>query len=124
MVINPRLAIIANQTQSNELIQTEIVPLAVGGINIIITNILLVVLATVWTALRLWCRKVMGGRYYLEDWMHLGALFSFYGVVASNFMMVFLGGSGHHLVQLQSWHIVRLSKVHTRPTWLASEVLC
>ncbi|KAI1871787.1 hypothetical protein JX265_005773 [Neoarthrinium moseri] len=109
-LLHPRLAIVSNDTHHADKIETDILPLTAAGVNIVVSNIILVVLTTAWTAMRFWCRKTKGGRYYLEDWMHLGALVAFYGIVISNFMMVFVGGSGHGLDELQPWHIVRLSK--------------
>lgn len=48
---------------------------------------------------------------HLEDWLHFLALAFFSGQVAADIIAVVLGGSGHHISELQPFHIIRLSKV-------------
>ncbi|KAK7946936.1 uncharacterized protein PG986_011257 [Apiospora aurea] len=109
MFLSPRLAIVGNDTTNHSVIPTNLIPPTEQGVRILVANAVLAVLTAVWTALRFWCRRMKGAGYFLEDWMHLGALVCFYGAVASNVLMVLVGGSGHHMSELQPWHIIRLS---------------
>lgn len=110
MYLLPRLVLVGNDT-SLSVIETDFIPPTAQGVSIIAANVVLVILTAIWTALRFWCRKLKGTGYFAEDWMHLTALVCFYGLVASSFSMVFLGGAGHHIGELQPKHIIRLSKV-------------
>ncbi|KAK7980162.1 phosphoglycerate mutase-like protein [Apiospora arundinis] len=109
MYLSPRLVIVGDDTNLT-IIETDFVPPTAHGVNIIVANVVLVVLTAIWTSLRFWCRRLKGTGFFAEDWMHLGALVCFYGLIASSFSMVFLGGAGHHLGELQPQHIIRLSK--------------
>ncbi|KAK8107070.1 uncharacterized protein PG998_009083, partial [Apiospora kogelbergensis] len=109
MYLLPRLVLVGNDT-SLSVIETDFIPPTAQGVSIIAANVVLVILTAIWTTLRFWCRKLKGTGYFAEDWMHLTALVCFYGLVASSFSMVFLGGAGHHIGELQPKHIIRLSK--------------
>lgn len=73
MYLSPRLAIISNDTDY-AVIRSDFIPLTEEGVKDLLTNAVLVVLTTIWTALRFWCRKMKGAGYFVEDWMHLGAV--------------------------------------------------
>lgn len=47
----------------------------------------------------------------VDDGLNLGAVVLFYGLIAMDFSMVLAGGMGHHVGELQDWHVVRLMKV-------------
>ncbi|KXH40966.1 integral membrane protein [Colletotrichum salicis] len=46
----------------------------------------------------------------VDDSLHMVALILFYAFVVLHFMMLFLGGAGHHVSELQPWHIEKLMK--------------
>ncbi|KAK8067622.1 hypothetical protein PG996_006734 [Apiospora saccharicola] len=123
MYLSPRLAIVSNDT-APAVIQTDFIPLNEQGVKLQVTNAVLVVLATTWTALRFWCRKMKGAGYFFEDWMHLGAVICFYGTAVANWLGNFFGGAGHHLAELQPWHIVRLSRIAYANQVLYAVSLC
>ncbi|OHE94570.1 integral membrane protein [Colletotrichum orchidophilum] len=106
-----RLALPTNGTvRPEDVIQTEIVPLADRAVSIVVCNVLLVLLTGVWTGMRLYSRRKKGQSFTVEDYMTVVALIAFYGLVACNFVMVYLGGTGHHVLTLQPYHITRMSK--------------
>ncbi|KAI2465614.1 hypothetical protein F4781DRAFT_408663 [Annulohypoxylon bovei var. microspora] len=108
--LNRRIIVPGNDSIDGQKIETTFVPLARKGVDLIIEATLLCALAGLWTALRLWSRHLIGVRISLEDWIHLAALVFFYGQAASAFVAVFAGGAGHHVSELQEWHISRFSK--------------
>lgn len=60
---------------------------------------------------RLWCRRIQKLSISIEDWLHLTALIFFYGQIATCFISVVLGGAGHHVYELEYYHIVQFSQV-------------
>ncbi|KAK8037649.1 hypothetical protein PG991_000995 [Apiospora marii] len=110
MFLSRRLAIAGNDA-GPPVIQTDFIPPSEQGVKLLVINSVLMVLTAIWTALWFWCRKMKGAGYFVEDWMHLGALICFYGNLVCNNLGVLIGGAGHHLWELQPWHIVRLSVV-------------
>ncbi|KAK7446482.1 integral membrane protein [Colletotrichum acutatum] len=93
-------------------IMTTIVPLAANpnATQVIYTNIVLVTLVTLWTGLRLYSRKMRQVPFGVDDSLYMVALILFYAFVVLHFMMLFLGGAGHHVSELQPWHIEKLMK--------------
>ncbi|KAI3542584.1 integral membrane protein [Colletotrichum filicis] len=93
-------------------ITTTVVPLAANpnATQVIYTNIVLVTLVTVWTGLRLYSRKMRRVPFGVDDSLYMVALILFYAFVVLHFMMLFLGGAGHHVSELQPWHIEKLMK--------------
>ncbi|KAK1471789.1 integral membrane protein [Colletotrichum cuscutae] len=93
-------------------ITTTFVPLAANpnATQVIYTNIVLVTLVTVWTGLRLYSRKMRRVPFGVDDSLYMVALILFYAFVVLHFMMLFLGGAGHHVSELQPWHIEKLMK--------------
>ncbi|GKT46701.1 satratoxin biosynthesis SC1 cluster protein 4 [Colletotrichum spaethianum] len=75
-----RLAIPSNGTvRPEDVIQTEIVPLADRAIPIIVANVLLTVVTTLWTGMRLYSRRKKGQSFTVEDILTVVALAA-YGV--------------------------------------------
>ncbi|KAI0405459.1 hypothetical protein F4802DRAFT_185863 [Xylaria palmicola] len=109
MDLAPRL-ITGNTTSDAEKIQTNLVPLATGGVNLIIEAVFLAVLAGVWTGLRFYCRRIKRVPLAIEDYVHFAALVFYYGQIITTLYSVLAGGAGHHVGELQSWHIVRFSQ--------------
>ncbi|KAJ0166102.1 hypothetical protein CTA2_8648 [Colletotrichum tanaceti] len=106
-----RLAIPSNGTvRPEDVIQTEIVPLVDRAVPIVVVNVLLTVVTTLWTGMRLYSRRKKGQAFTVEDFLTVVALVAFYGLVACNFVMVYLGGTGHHYLTLQPFHVERMSK--------------
>lgn len=46
---------------------------------------------------------------HLEDWLHFLALAFFSGQVTADIIAVVLGGSGHHIGELQPFHVIRIT---------------
>ncbi|UQC77604.1 uncharacterized protein CLUP02_03073 [Colletotrichum lupini] len=106
-----RLAVPTNATvQPEDVIQTEIVPLSDRAVPIVVVNVLLTFATTLWTGMRLYSRRKKGQSFTIEDFLTVVALIAFYGLVACNFVMVYLGGTGHHYLTLQPYHVERMSK--------------
>lgn len=93
-------------------IETDTVPLSVEGSHIIISSVILIVLTALWTCMRIWCVKQSGRGFVIEDGLSIAAVILFYGLIATDFVMVFSGGLGYHVNELQEWHLVRLLKVN------------
>ncbi|ORY58542.1 uncharacterized protein BCR38DRAFT_400322 [Pseudomassariella vexata] len=111
MSLEPRLAIFTNETENPvEIFNSGLVPPSTEGWRIIGSGIVLLFLTALWTYMRYWSRKEIGRPFMLEDGLNLAAVIIFYGLVANNFVMVLVGGMGHHMYELQPWHVVRLSK--------------
>ncbi|KAI1827659.1 hypothetical protein F4861DRAFT_329038 [Xylaria intraflava] len=110
MDLLPRLITAGNSTNNVTKIETDLVPLSGGGINLIVEAVFLTALTGLWTAMRLYCRHIKRVPLAIEDYIHLAALFFYYGQVITSFVSVLAGGAGHHVDELQSWHIVRFSK--------------
>ncbi|KAI0173385.1 hypothetical protein GGR52DRAFT_590564 [Hypoxylon sp. FL1284] len=90
--------------------ETGLVPPNAEGWKVIALGIVLVFLTALWTWMRLWSLRQVGRSFAVEDGLNLGAVFLFFGIVASDFVMVLVGGMGHHVDELQSWHVIRLMK--------------
>ncbi|KAI2602352.1 hypothetical protein GGR54DRAFT_525559 [Hypoxylon sp. NC1633] len=95
-------------TTTNGRIETDFVPLTSEGTKVIISGVVLIVLTALWTWMRLWSLRQAGRAFAVDDGFYLGAMVLFYSLIASNFVMVFAGGLGHHVSELQDWHVVRL----------------
>ncbi|KAI2473633.1 hypothetical protein F4781DRAFT_139552 [Annulohypoxylon bovei var. microspora] len=97
-------------TPTVDRIETDLVPPTTEGLQIIVSGVVLVVLTALWTYLRFWSLRQNGRACMIEDWYNIGAVVLFYSLVATDFVMVLLGGMGHHVSELQQWHIARLLK--------------
>ncbi|KAI0147968.1 hypothetical protein F4776DRAFT_605373 [Hypoxylon sp. NC0597] len=91
-------------------IETDLVPPTTEGSKVIITGVVLILLTALWTYLRFWSLRQTGRAFLLEDWLNIGAVVMFYGLVSTDFVMVLAGGMGHNIGELQDWHVVRLLK--------------
>ncbi|KAI1335674.1 hypothetical protein F5Y15DRAFT_428148 [Xylariaceae sp. FL0016] len=105
-LLKTRLAEIANPN----VVRTDIVTPTREGWAIIFCGVLLVVLTTLWTSVRLWSTRLRGKWFLWEDGLSLMAIILFWGLVATNTVAVVFGGMGHHFDELQQWHIIRLLK--------------
>ncbi|KAI1503051.1 hypothetical protein F5X99DRAFT_376615 [Biscogniauxia marginata] len=110
MDVYPRLINTGNGTTQESKIESDLVPLSSGGVGLIVEGVFLTLLTGVWTAMRLYCRRLKNVPIALEDWLHIAALAFFYGQVATCIVSVVAGGAGHHIDELQAWHVVRFSK--------------
>ncbi|KAH9999737.1 hypothetical protein F4779DRAFT_605203 [Xylariaceae sp. FL0662B] len=109
MTLEARLATVADEiTKPNRVIETELVPLSAEGSKIIVSGVVLIVLTAIWTCMRLWSVRQSSRAFFIDDGLNLAAVALFYGLVATDFVMVLSGGMGYHLDELQDWHIVRL----------------
>lgn len=111
MTLLPRLVVISNGTGQVQKVTTVLVPITAQGAKLVISNVILSLLVSVWTYMRFWSRKARDIQYSTEEWLLLASSVFFCGYVAANLTGVFAGGVGHHLDELQDWHIVSLSKV-------------
>ncbi|KAI1097856.1 hypothetical protein F4804DRAFT_326346 [Jackrogersella minutella] len=110
MEVYARLSTAGSNTDGTTKFESDIVPLSSRGLHLIIEGIFLALFTGVWTGMRLWCRRMKKVPISIEDWLHLTALFFFYGQVVTCFISVSMGGAGHHVNELQPWHIVRFYK--------------
>ncbi|KAF2499359.1 hypothetical protein BU16DRAFT_523853 [Lophium mytilinum] len=104
--------------QTVEQFPGPIIPVSAGGVSVITTDSIMLVLTTVWVGFRLYARKMKRMSLPLEDYFLLVALVLFYIMVIISFMMVYMGGMGHHLALLNASTIQNLLKFS-----LASQVL-
>ncbi|KAI1414723.1 hypothetical protein F5Y13DRAFT_197276 [Hypoxylon sp. FL1857] len=112
-----RLSILASNddpTTPVNRIETDLVPPTTDGSKVIITGVVLILLTALWTYLRFWSLRQTGRAFLVEDWLNIGAVVMFYGLVVTDFVMVLAGGMGHPIGELQDWHIVRLLKQQIR----------
>ncbi|KAI1469910.1 uncharacterized protein F4812DRAFT_306549 [Daldinia caldariorum] len=113
-IVYARLSIIGSSndpaTPATDRIETDVVPLTTEGSRIIASGIILILLVALCTGLRFWSLRRSGRAFMVDDGLYLGAVIIFYGLVATGFSMVLAGGAGHHVGELQDWHLVRLLK--------------
>ncbi|KAI1743353.1 hypothetical protein F4680DRAFT_409871 [Xylaria scruposa] len=107
--LSPRL-ITGDISGDSAKIKTNLVPLSIGGINLIVEAVFLSVLTGLWTAMRFYCRRIKRVPLAIEDHIHFAALIFYYGQVITTLYSVLAGGAGHHVDELQSWHVVRFSQ--------------
>ncbi|KAI1074393.1 hypothetical protein F5B20DRAFT_438513 [Whalleya microplaca] len=109
MHLKARLASIADETTTtNRIVETKLVPLLAEGSKIVVSGVVLIVLTALWTCMRLWSVRQSGRPFFIDDALNLAAVAFFYGLVTVNFVTVLSGGMGHHVDELQDWHVVRL----------------
>ncbi|OAA81194.1 hypothetical protein LEL_00739 [Akanthomyces lecanii RCEF 1005] len=76
-------------------------PVTPAGAGLIATAIIMPVVATLWTILRIWTRKIRGvSTWFMEDILCYLAVFFFWGLGINYICMVTIGGAGNHLPQL------------------------
>ncbi|KAI1775621.1 hypothetical protein F4818DRAFT_414395 [Hypoxylon cercidicola] len=97
-------------TASTNRAEIGLVPPNTEGWKVIISGIVLTLLTALWTWMRLWSLRQDGRAFAMEDGLNLGAVVFFFGLISVDFVMVFVGGLGHHVNNLQDWHMVRLMK--------------
>ncbi|CAJ2501182.1 Uu.00g040350.m01.CDS01 [Anthostomella pinea] len=111
MSLQARLEIMTNDTTALiPVIGTELVPPTTEGWAVIASGLVLVVVTALWTFMRGWSLKRDSRAFFAEDGLNITATVLFYGLVASNIVMVLAGGMGHPTSELQPWHLVRLSR--------------
>ncbi|KAF5017272.1 hypothetical protein F66182_10809, partial [Fusarium sp. NRRL 66182] len=74
------------------------------------TCIIFCVLIAIWSLLRLCARRVRYTPLHVEDALFYVSVASFYGMVIAFFLLMYLGGIGYHMDQLQKSHIARLTQ--------------
>ncbi|KAI0135144.1 hypothetical protein F4814DRAFT_399999 [Daldinia grandis] len=113
-IVHARLSIIGSSddlaTPVADRINTDLVPLTSEGSKIIAAGVILFFLTALWTGLRFWSLRRSGRAFMVDDGLNLGAVVLFYGLIAVDFSMVLAGGMGHHVEELQDWHVMRLMK--------------
>ncbi|KAI1372738.1 hypothetical protein F4677DRAFT_449221 [Hypoxylon crocopeplum] len=113
-IVYARLSIPLNNydsaTPASDRIQTDLVPLTAEGTKVIVSGVVLILLTALWTWMRLWSLRRSGRPFGVEDGFNLGAVALFCGLIATDFVMVLAGGMGHHMRELQDWHVARLLK--------------
>ncbi|EHK21742.1 uncharacterized protein TRIVIDRAFT_70756 [Trichoderma virens Gv29-8] len=104
---------------SSQIVETEFPPITSAGVGVLIVSVLMPLIATVWTGLRVWTRRLRGiSPFLLEDILCYLGLLVFWGVGINYICMVIIGGGGYHIRQLQPIHITRFSQ-----TTFAAQVL-
>ncbi|KAF2804350.1 uncharacterized protein BDZ99DRAFT_575572 [Mytilinidion resinicola] len=104
--------------QTAEQFPGPIIPTSSGGASVITTDVIMVVLTGVWVGFRLYARKMKRMQLQVEDYFLLIALIFFYIMIVISFLMVYMGGLGHHIALLNASTITNLLKFS-----LASQVL-
>ncbi|KAI2610066.1 uncharacterized protein GGS25DRAFT_244581 [Hypoxylon fragiforme] len=74
------------------------------------TTIIFSVLVAVWTGLRLWSRRIRQLPINLPDIFFYVSVATFYAMVVCLFILLYMGGIGYHMDQLQKYHIARLTQ--------------
>ncbi|KAF9887525.1 hypothetical protein FE257_010103 [Aspergillus nanangensis] len=97
---------------------SNVVPPSDAGWALIIVDAVLIVLTTLWMAMRIYSRHVRQIQLVAEDIVHIAALVFFYGFAGVSMSMILNGGLGHHLADLPPSHTTRLLKLS-----FASQVL-
>ncbi|KAI0596110.1 hypothetical protein F4775DRAFT_322166 [Biscogniauxia sp. FL1348] len=110
MNFHSRLINTGGSTTQGNKIEGNLVPVSPNGVGLIVEGFFLILLTGAWTAMRFYCRHLKKVNIAVEDWLHLAALAFFYGQVATCFVSVAVGGAGHHIYELQPWHVIRFSK--------------
>ncbi|TQV96200.1 integral membrane protein [Cordyceps javanica] len=95
-------------------------PITSAGAGLIATAVIMPVVATLWTILRVWTRKIRGvSALLIEDLLCYLAVLFFWGLGINYMCMVILGGAGNHLPQLTGGdYLMRFSQ-----TTFAAQVL-
>ncbi|OTB05968.1 hypothetical protein M426DRAFT_319349 [Hypoxylon sp. CI-4A] len=112
-VIYPRYSIFLGDDGTStepDHINTNLVPLSTEGSKVIVSGSVLILITSLWSYLRFWSVRQSGRRFLVEDWTSLAALVLFYGLITVDFTMALAGGMGHHVTELQDWHLIRLLK--------------
>ncbi|PNP56713.1 hypothetical protein THARTR1_03409 [Trichoderma harzianum] len=106
-------------TASSQIVEAEFPPITSAGVGVLIVSVLMPLVATGWTGLRVWTRRLRGiSPFLLEDILCYLGVFVFWGVGINYICMVVIGGGGYHLRQLQPLHVKRFSQ-----TTFAAQVL-
>ncbi|KAF7550135.1 hypothetical protein G7Z17_g5908 [Cylindrodendrum hubeiense] len=74
------------------------------------TVIIFCVLIAVWSALRLYARRVRHTPLNVEDALFYVSVAAYYGMVVAFFLLLYFGGVGYHMEQLSKTHIARLTQ--------------
>ncbi|KAI1761838.1 hypothetical protein GGR53DRAFT_451511 [Hypoxylon sp. FL1150] len=112
-ILHARLSVLPSDDLSTfppNRVEIGLVPPNSDGWKVIISGIVLTLLTVLLTLLRLWSLRQDGRAFTIEDGFHLGAVLFFFGLVSVDFVMVFVGGVGHHINSLQDWHLIQLMK--------------
>ncbi|KAF2963958.1 hypothetical protein GQX73_g9631 [Xylaria multiplex] len=111
MGVGERLIISGPENTAGPRITTDVVLLTTAGTKLVIEAVLLVIVVSLWTFLRIWSRRLMRVPLATEDWFHVVSLIFFYGLAVSMILVAVTGGAGHHVYMLQPWHTVRYSEI-------------
>ncbi|KAI0595078.1 hypothetical protein F4775DRAFT_571343 [Biscogniauxia sp. FL1348] len=74
------------------------------------TIIIFSVLITLWTGLRWYARRMKRMPLSVEDGLFYASVVCWYGMVICCFLLLYLGGVGYHMDQLEKIHIARLTQ--------------
>ncbi|KAM6478564.1 GPCR, PTH11-type [Trichoderma sp. SZMC 28011] len=101
------------------IVEAEFPPITSAGVGVLIVSVLMPLIATGWTGLRVWTRRLRGiSPFLLEDILCYLGLLVFWGVGINYICMVVIGGGGYHLRELQPIQVKRFSQ-----TTFAAQVL-
>ncbi|KAI4867522.1 hypothetical protein F4820DRAFT_197883 [Hypoxylon rubiginosum] len=113
-ILHARLTVLSNDGLSTppsaNTLAIGLVPPSTEGWKVIISGIVLTLVTALWTWMRLWSLRQDGRAFALEDGLNLGAVIFFFSLISTDFVMVFVGGLGYHMNNLQDWHVTRLLK--------------
>ncbi|KAI5925280.1 hypothetical protein F4810DRAFT_659796 [Camillea tinctor] len=97
---------------ADDKIQTTVVPLSTRPevTQSLHTIIIFSILIAIWTGLRVYSRRIKKLPLGVEDGLFYASVACWYGMVVSCFMLLYLGGVGYHMDQLEKVHIARLTQ--------------
>ncbi|KAH7136725.1 hypothetical protein B0J13DRAFT_625367 [Dactylonectria estremocensis] len=76
----------------------------------LLTVIVFCVLIAVWSALRLYARRVRHTPLNVEDTLFYVSVAAYYGMAVAFFLLLYFGGVGYHMDQLGKGHVARLTQ--------------
>ncbi|KAE8361052.1 hypothetical protein BDV27DRAFT_161065 [Aspergillus caelatus] len=106
------LTIIGNNPSS---FTDDIIPLSSIGVKVVIVDVFLIFMTIVFTSLRIISRRLRGQKLFPEDYLHIASMICFQGIGFLSIAM-FVRGFGHHIWELQIFHIAPLLKVCVPPS--------
>ncbi|KAL1857639.1 hypothetical protein VTK73DRAFT_8021 [Phialemonium thermophilum] len=102
----------ATDIENHKKLTSTVVPLAPRSETgqIIHTAIIFSVLIAVWSALRLYAKRMRGTPLQIEDGLFYISVVAFYGMIVALFLALYLGAIGYHMDQLEKKHVARLTQ--------------
>ncbi|KAL0933237.1 uncharacterized protein CTRU02_212200 [Colletotrichum truncatum] len=99
-------------TTTPTVITADHPPISSAGAALIAVDIVMLLLATSWTGMRIWVRRYKHlSMFMIEDILCYLSLMCYCGAVTGHIISVVGGGVGHHIKTLSNFHVERYSKL-------------